>query len=407
MRNARSAVGADEFLNPRVVIAGEFSSGKTSLINLLLRQQVVPPSVGFSVHPSLLLRHGSPRVVNACHRDGIVRQSAGIEHAITDPDVTEVELYVPFERFPGVEFHELPAPIDGCFSEAQKLAASTADLFIWCTIGSQAWRLSEKDYVASLGRRSDQPSVLSVMRDDLIRSDSDRNKINVRLETEARQFFTDIAFVGASNKIVKESVSESAALRTGGVGLIERQIVRLPGADVAPRPKISVVPSLEKKEVVISEAQPSFVETHQSEKSGNQVVSVDEHTKSPVPGESVDTLLKEALDYVIDTIGKVPGFRYAAVVIDTENALSSSEPLDPAGQIAARALYFAYAGADDPANAVQEIVIRGNNELHLLFAIYDIAHVHIVTDPSPSALASVKATLRDNSAFGVGTFQNG
>lgn len=429
---------------PRVVVAGEFSSGKSSLINLLLRQPVLDLSVGLSVHPPIRLHYGPQNLIMAHHWDGTVRRAEGVAEATANPEVSEIELTIPFEQFPGVEIVELPPPNGSTFPEPHRTTAATADLLIWCTIGSQAWRLTEKDTVATLGRGPDRPTILAVMRDDLIRSDEDRGKITRRLETEARPFCTDIVFVAASQKQIGNSTDKAVWEACGG-GAIARSIAGLPGADAQPphsetpltvdepeevkvkdetAPVSVVVPMRLEPEPMVPAPTPlpSLVPTTRPEPdpepepiqapaalapSGPVDVPVQAPAPAapptpPVSGPDYGNIeaQEDALDVVLGAVSSFPGYRYSAVVKGAAVILEHNPPADKRSINAARLLFLAQNAALDRDEQVREIIIRGKNELHMMWDIGDRSHIHLVMHPSTTTLSSVKATLRDFGALG-------
>lgn len=389
MQRAGPAQRVKDRALPLVVVAGEFSTGKSSLINLLLRQRVLEPSVGLRVQPPTRLRHSTQRIVNACRRDGAMQRVAKVEHATRTPDLAEIEIYLPFDRFPGVEIQELPAPSSAGYSEAHRHVAASADILLWCTIGSQPWRLSEKDCLSKLGRSPDQTTILCVMRDDLIRTDSDRGKINRRLETEARPFFSEIVFIDASNRTLQASQTDDAAWQKSGAGVVGSAISRLPGASIPPTPEIVAAPDPIPVEEPEAKAGPTLSVVPQPE----TPPAVEPITAS-APEEQLDHLITEALEILLSAVSTLDGCRYAAVVIDAAYTREWGTTTNLTSVAAARALFFAQMRSADDGGPVEEIIIRGRQETHLLSAIDNSAHMHIVLDPSATTLASVRIALR-------------
>lgn len=394
MKSAGHAGEVSDRSLPLVVVAGEFCTGKSSLINLLLRQRVLQPSVGLQTQMLTRLRHGSTMILNACRRDGAVQQVQGIEQAAAMPDVAKVELQVPFNNFPGVEIQELPAPSDGTFADVCGQAAASAEIMLWCTIGSQPWRLSEKDCISKLGRRPDQTTILCVMRDDLIRSDSDRGKINRRLQTEARPFFSDIIFIDASTKSFQSSLTDVDAWHNCGAGAIGSAISRLPNANIEPPPYLfSTDPPGDLPEPM---AQKETVQNVVSMPNLQEVADPNQRTspKTIKPDEKLDLLMSEALEVLLGAVSKINGCRYAAIVIDATYVRESGDAVNLTTIAAARALFFAQMRDAENAGPVEEVVIQASRETHLLSAIDKASLVHLVFDPSVTTLASVRLALR-------------
>lgn len=393
--DATGAPGDGAHPRPRVVVAGEFSAGKSSLINLLMRRALLTPSIGLSVHPPIRLRHGSEQQVMEHHWDGSVRPAAGVAEAAANPEVAEVALALPFDLFPGVEMVELPPPNGSSFLPAHTAEAAGADLLIWCTIASQAWRLTEKECMATLGRGPDQPTILAVMRDDLIRSGEDRAKINRRLETEARPFFTDIVFVAASTQRIEASADDTIWTASGGDAL-GRAISALPGAMTAP-----VAADIPKSPPVVV---PLVAEGATPEPApGSALVSAAQAeavaTHPPEPPKAPETTpLEDMLDTVLGAVSGFPGYRHAAVISGSGEVLSHNLPGNNRTLKAARILFLTHSASFMGSEKVEELMIRGKNGLHLLWDIGDGAYVHLVMHANTTTLSAVKTALREAGA---------
>ena len=197
---------------PRVVVIGEFTSGKSSLINLLLRRPFLQKAVGLIVKPPVLIHSGFEDT------DAELNEQTG-----------HVELSAVMPDFPGVEIYELAIPVSGGLPDGMRRIVDGAALIVWCTIGSQAWRLTEKSVIESLPPDYADRSVLAVTRSDLFRSDEDRQKVAGRLDKEARQRFSDILFFDASRATIDRAAEDQVWQASGAAALCTR-IAFLEGA---------------------------------------------------------------------------------------------------------------------------------------------------------------------------------
>ena len=178
---------------PRVAILGEFSAGKSTLINLLTGRRDLRTQVTATQMPAVWLSYGDgePRYVDM----------AGEEHPI---DPARPELLNPartayirvFMRTPVLEMCDLidtPGNSDPNIpAEAWQRIAEMADVAVWLSPSTQAWRQSEaaawKELPAELRRKS----ILLLTRADMIPNDTDRKRIMRRAEKEAGPHFSKI-----------------------------------------------------------------------------------------------------------------------------------------------------------------------------------------------------------------------
>ena len=145
---------------PRVIVTGEFSAGKTKLINGLVGQQVLPSNVTSTSLPPVWLMYGDD-VSFRVDLDGKVHQVAGIgEVSVHDTLVyvtaieSETLRHMDIIDTPGNSDPNIP-PI--CWERM----VGHADMMIWCTGATQAWRQSEKSTVRDLPEEIRSQGMLS------------------------------------------------------------------------------------------------------------------------------------------------------------------------------------------------------------------------------------------------------
>lgn len=212
------AIKADPF---RVVIAGEFSTGKSSVLNLLAREIVAPTTVEYSRMPLLGVTWGRKREFNAV--DGKKRRTV---ESITDvfadikkmPDSITAHLTHP--DLVGIELIEAPLSPDGDFEDDVLPLIQKADMIIWCTSANQAWKLTEKSDIEEIPEEILARSVLVATRADLL-DDSDVGKVNSRLQREAGNLFDSILFIGASRQICQNAKTSKTWVESGGAALMD------------------------------------------------------------------------------------------------------------------------------------------------------------------------------------------
>jgi hypothetical protein len=172
----------------RVAIVGEFNSGKSSLANLLIRIEGLPTAVVSSTQiPTLLYHSAKPRVF-AVYQDGR-RKEVRDAGSIPEPAITRLEVGLPSPYLRGIEILDLPGLADPRFDRGiDDLMLPTADVLVWCTVSTQAWKESERIAWQTLPARLRRWALLVVTHSDLVRDAQDTHKLLRRLRLEAGEF---------------------------------------------------------------------------------------------------------------------------------------------------------------------------------------------------------------------------
>ncbi len=229
----------DEVVKPRVrksgtwriVVAGEFESGKSSVINAMLREPVLPCNPGLAARPTIRIMHSPGKSINAEDRMGSNYTPNSLSELLDHESLAICNLRIPLGLMAGVEIIEIPFHHEGGISEDDLEVISDADLIIWVTIASQAWRLSEQAIVEGLPYHVRDKSILAISRADKLRTTQDLDKIETRLQKDASRFFSEIVFMQASSDKLERAVSDTRAWEeTGGAALasIANELVVMP-----------------------------------------------------------------------------------------------------------------------------------------------------------------------------------
>lgn len=184
---------------PRAVLTGEFSAGKSSLVNLLLRRDLAPTQVTATHVPPCWYRHdaadGDGSAV-AIDRDGTRRSIAlsGLAGESMER-CARVEI-VTTAALPGdVEIGDVPGAADPMLAHDDlRDAACRAEIALWCTPAPQAWRQSEKAAWLSLPRRLRRRAILVVTQADRL-SPGDLDLVLGRLRREADGLFAHVVAI--------------------------------------------------------------------------------------------------------------------------------------------------------------------------------------------------------------------
>jgi len=189
-----------------IVVAGEFNSGKSSVINLLLRRSVLPVSVRHTNMPPV-------RIFPSDREDYNIRSKTneGLDFPsfkagkIDGRTIQSARLEMELPQFNGATITEISVGEDGELEAEAATLMRDADQLIWCTMGQRAWCLTEIDVVENLPEKLLDNAILAVTRRDYLTSESDREKVRNRLHREAKQYFREIVMLDASPKSIRSA----------------------------------------------------------------------------------------------------------------------------------------------------------------------------------------------------------
>ncbi|WP_168222931.1 dynamin family protein [Oceanicola sp. D3] len=206
----------------RVVVCGEVSAGKSTVLNALLRARVLPDNIGQTVRPVVTVSHRAETGVEAVDQDGEARSAELNGGTKIFHDAAEVRLWSDHAHLSGLEIVEVPLTKAEELTEEQVALIRSADVMVWVTIASQAWRLTEKTIVEQLGSARPKHAILAVTRGDKLRNDRDRTRLRERMVRETEHFFQEWVFIkGARRKLDKSAKCDKAWDETGGAEMME------------------------------------------------------------------------------------------------------------------------------------------------------------------------------------------
>ena len=182
---------------PRVALVGEFSAGKSSIINLLLGRDMLPTAVLASTRRPSLLRHAPDPRIDAVFDDGrrerVTPESAEI---VARDDINHFDIGLPNELLRSIELIDTPGLADPDRDPKRSLdMIRSADICLWCTLATQAWRNSERQMWLSLQAQFGTRGILVATHVDTLANRAERKRIRARLEREAGDLFRDIVLL--------------------------------------------------------------------------------------------------------------------------------------------------------------------------------------------------------------------
>ena len=173
---------------PRILIAGEFSSGKTQLVTGLIGSALLPSNVVATALPPVWLVAGTPALC-VVDLQGAPRPVAGLsEVAVAETlyciasDDAAVLRRMDIIDTPGNSDPNIPA-------ESWQRMLDFADVVVWCTNATQAWRQSEKSVWQAMPERLRRNALLLVTHGDLMADARSADRVMRRVQREAGEFF--------------------------------------------------------------------------------------------------------------------------------------------------------------------------------------------------------------------------
>jgi hypothetical protein len=166
---------------PRIAVMGEFNTGKSSLINLLVGCKAAPAGILTRTLTPCLLRPGEGAGGQALQPNG------GQEILLARDILRRVELL------------DTPATDDAGAADWRSnggvASLSSVHGVIWCTLAAQAWKASERREWLQLPSGLRRRGALVVTHADSLRESADRQKVLERLREEAGGLFDCILFL--------------------------------------------------------------------------------------------------------------------------------------------------------------------------------------------------------------------
>lgn len=214
---------------PRIALMGEFSAGKSTLMNLLLGCDPMPVRITATRVPPVWVTHGP--------RGAVLVQEDGTEAAFDGADLTEAPMdgidMIRFSMESDIlnlcELIDIPGISDPNLNYETWLdLIEEVDCVIWCTHATQAWRQSEAALWEQISTIVKGPNYLVVTQFDKLRSERDRARVLSRLEAEAGGEFDAIIPI-ATIEAINAGSDEAAWRASGGAVLIERMVAMLVG----------------------------------------------------------------------------------------------------------------------------------------------------------------------------------
>ena len=208
---------------PVFALMGEFSAGKSTLMNFLLRSHTLPTQVTATQLPPVWFSWGKPSAYVQRH-DG-KRESIELDalEAVGVNDAQFIRIFLESDILEAVDLIDTPGISDPKIStDVWRRAVGQANGVLWCTHATQAWRETERATWVALPERLQHNSLLLVTRADTL-GPKDRQKVLRRVNREAGHLFNRSILFSARDAITARDKSGDAELwgRSGGGKMVD------------------------------------------------------------------------------------------------------------------------------------------------------------------------------------------
>ncbi|PRY91913.1 dynamin family protein [Hasllibacter halocynthiae] len=180
---------------PAAALMGEFSAGKSSLLNLVLGDEGALPAGAVATNlPPVWMTCGPRPAARVLRRDGRLAPSS-LDEVLeaADPEVLAVRLEHPAPALERIDLIDTPGISDPRRDAAAlRFLTPYLDFVLWCTAAEQAWRRSEARFWQAMPAALRVRSHLVVTRMDLMASPRDRAKVLARLRAETARDFAAV-----------------------------------------------------------------------------------------------------------------------------------------------------------------------------------------------------------------------
>lgn len=177
---------------PRVALMGEFSAGKSTLSNLLIGKEALPVNVTATQLPPVWMSYGDEdpyRVDLDGGEEDVDPTLSGIPVA----DTRFVRIFHESKFLNVCDLIDMPGISDPNMSpEVWRRVIGEADIVIWCSHATQAWRQSEAAVWSMMPATLYEKSLLLLTRMDRILSDRDKSRVIRRVEKETEGMFRKV-----------------------------------------------------------------------------------------------------------------------------------------------------------------------------------------------------------------------
>lgn len=177
----------------RVALMGEFSAGKSTLLNMLLSQSSLPVRITATSVPPVWISYGDPAAASVSHDDIQNDLPVGEIGETSLEDTKYIRLWLKADILELCDLFDMPGISDPNMDRSTWLDLyDEVDSVIWCTHATQAWRQSEAATWEEISDRTNGHNILAITQFDKIGSERDRMRLLARVTKETEGQFEAI-----------------------------------------------------------------------------------------------------------------------------------------------------------------------------------------------------------------------
>lgn len=180
----------------RIVVLGEYNSGKTSVTGLMIGKGLLPVSVlsntGIPVHVGYSTQ---PALYGIDQNSISIRIDGAKDDPLTDLAYHAIDIRLPLPWLQRYQILDTPATL------TPALFTADADIVIWCTVATRAWTESERNLWSALPPRVRKNAILVATHKDSFYSDEDCDQVLRRLKDMTSGLFRSVILVSSATPI--------------------------------------------------------------------------------------------------------------------------------------------------------------------------------------------------------------
>ena len=178
--------------HPRVALMGEFSAGKSTLSNLLIGKPALPVNVTATQLPPVWISYGDD-VPYRIGLDGVEEDVDPSLTGISVHDTRYIRIFTEAKFLEHCDLIDMPGISDpNMAAEVWQRVIHEADIVIWCSHATQAWRQGEAAVWGTMPPDLYEKSLLLLTRMDRILSERDQKRVVKRVESETQGLFRQV-----------------------------------------------------------------------------------------------------------------------------------------------------------------------------------------------------------------------
>ncbi|PRY78250.1 dynamin family protein [Yoonia maritima] len=188
---------------------GEYSAGKSSLLNMLLGQPLLPTKVTATHLPTVWITYGETRKLEVLENNGKLTELSedGLDFGTLHAHLA-IRFTLPAEILRDADIVDTPGISDPNLAvDIVQLIGPHVDFVVWCTAANQAWRQTEKAAWKNIPSYVQRQSLLAVTRVDQVGNDKDVQRVMSRCKREAGKSFHSILPISA--KLARSDADDS------------------------------------------------------------------------------------------------------------------------------------------------------------------------------------------------------